>query len=250
MGKRIKIAAAAVVVALGISADAAAGDFQFGLYGGWSGSFDSDATFKRGDSDFTLHSIPWEGLSFDYKGGAPYYGIRGTYWLNSTPMPAPKWGIMLDYTHAKVRAEGSAKVKATGTYMGKPAPNQMKISNTFSRFEFTDGLNLLTLNAVRQLPSLGVVHPYLGGGLGIARPHVEVTGPGFPKTFEYQVTGLAAQILAGVDVPLTEHFSIFSEYKLSYAGVDADLSKGGHLNTNVWTNHILVGASLRFGSGS
>ena len=65
-----------------------------------------------------------------------------------------------------------------------------------------------------------------------------------------EVTGLAAQILAGVDVPLTDHFSLFSEYKLSYAGVDADLKKGGHLNTNVWTNHIVVGASLRFGDGS
>ena len=245
MGTMLRLTAA-TLVATALFSQSAAADFELGFYGGWNGSFDSDAQFRRGDTNFTMHSVPWEGLSFDFQGGAPYYGARATYW----PDASPDWGIMLDYTHAKVRAEGSAKVKTSGTYQGAPAPNKMRVSDAFSRFEFTDGLNMMTLNAVRKLPPLGAARPYVGAGIGLAQPHVEVTGPGFPKTFEYQVTGVAAQVLAGISVPVGRRVSLFGEYKLSYAGVDADLAKGGHLSTSVWTNHLLVGASLRFGGGS
>jgi lipid A oxidase len=236
-------AAVAALIALGGPALA---DMQFGIYGGWNGSFDSDATFKRGNSDFTMHDIPWQGLSFFKDGGAPYYGARATLW----PDAMPQWGIMLDYTHAKVRATPSAKVKVTGKYMGGPAPSPSKVSDLFSTFEFTDGINLVTLNAVRQLPPLGAmgkIQPYFGAGIGAAEPHVEVTGPGFPKTFKYEWAGVAAQVLAGINIPITKRFSIFGEYKLSYASVNADLTKGGHVSTNIWTNHVLAGLAVRFG---
>jgi lipid A oxidase len=233
----------AVAAALGgVFATPAMAEFQFGVYGGWNGSFDSDATFSRGDTDITLHGIPWQGLSFDFDGGAPYYGARGTFWLPSTP-----WGVMLDYTHAKVRATPDASVRTTGAYQGGPAPSRARIDDLFSRFEFTDGINLVTINAVRQFDTGAAWTPYVGIGVGVNQPHVEVTGPAFPKTFEYQIAGVAAQVLAGVDVPVTNRFSIFGEYKLSYANVDAELTGNGRLKTDVWTNHLLIGLALRLG---
>ncbi|HET7716925.1 MAG TPA: outer membrane beta-barrel protein [Bauldia sp.] len=233
---------AAAMAAMLVSSGAARSEVQFGIYGGWNGSFDSDVTVTRGNSDFTLHDVPWQGLSFDFDGGAPYYGFRGTYWLPSSP-----WGVMLDYIHAKVRADPDATVDMSGTYRGKPAPSRTRIDDVFDRFEFTDGLNLITINAVRQFEMSGGIRPYVGAGIGLADPHVEVEGPGFPETFEYQIAGPAAQVLAGLDVLVNRYFSLFGEYKLTYAGIDADLTGGGELKTGIWTNHLIVGLAVRFG---
>lgn len=221
----VRIAGLAGGVILGATLPAAA-EFQVGGYLGFNSSFDSDVTYNDGmGGGFTLPSVSWDGLSFVGDGGAPYYGLRGTYWFDSMP----NWGVMLDFTHAKVRANG--------------------VGGTFDLLEFTDGLNLLTLNAVYRAAPIGHFQPYFGAGIGAAIPHVEVhlTGSPDPATFEYQLTGVAAQVLAGVDVPIRDNFSIFGEYKLSYAVIDASLTAGGSLQTNIITNHLLLGASFKFG---
>ena len=78
-------------------------------------------------------------------------------------------------------------------------------------------------------------------GIGIAVPHVEVTTGFGPRTFDFQTTGVAVQGMIGVDFQLVDHVSLFTEYKLSYAQVDADLDNGGSLHTDVWTNHFIIG---------
>lgn len=60
-------------------------------------------------------------------------GVRGTYWFEEGQLN--NFGLSLDYTHDKVYAD-----------------DQTLARSGWSHFEFTDGLNLLTLNALYRFP--------------------------------------------------------------------------------------------------
>lgn len=164
----------------------------------------------------------WEGRSFE---APPHYGFRYTRWTGET------LGFGVDFNHAKVYADGATLA-----------------ANGFSNLEFTDGLNILTANAYRRWPGAfigGRVTPYVGAGVGLAIPHVDVETVG-GKTFEYQVTGPAATWLAGAKYTVTDRWGVFGEYKGTYSLNEADLSNGGSLKSDVVTNAINLGLSLSF----
>ncbi len=67
--------------------------------------------------------------------------------------------------------------------------------------EFTDGMNTLTANAYRRFQPMGDFAPYVGAGIGLAIPHVEVSN-GVTSTEEYQHIGPAAtQLARSSDIP-------------------------------------------------
>jgi lipid A oxidase len=105
---------------------AIAGEFEFSGYGGWQSAPHSDVTV----SDGTDFRAGWEGKSFS---SPAYWGVRGTYWFEEGQLN--NLGISLDYTHDKVYAD-----------------DQTLARSGWSHFEFTDGLNLLTLNALYRFP--------------------------------------------------------------------------------------------------
>ena len=78
-------------------------------------------------------------------------------------------------------------------------------------------------------------------------PRLFLTPARIKSTFAYTYGGLAAQVLAGVDIKLTKRLSVFTEYKLSWAGVNAPMNGGYRIHTNIITNHILAGVALSFG---
>jgi lipid A oxidase len=232
------------IVGFGIAAltatSAASGEFQLGVYGGWNGTHNSDVTFTGPGTDWTVQSVPWDGLSFTFDGEAPYYGARFTYW----PDAIPNWGFMFDLTHAKVRARSDAMVDYEGTL----GTGTGTVGSLFDRLEFTDGFTLLIVNGMYRFEPMDRFRPYVGAGLGITIPHVEVTATGLPTTYEYAFGGMAAQALAGVDIRVTEHISLFTEYKFSWAGINAPLSDPAYrVHTNLFTHHVLFGASLNWG---
>jgi lipid A oxidase len=236
---------AAVLCALWVGLDPrpAAAEFQIGVYGGVSESFDSDVTLVQpGGTNLTLSDVPWDGKSFS---DPPYWGIRGIWWFDAHPA----WGLMVDYNHAKIYSELGSSVKVSGTRDGNPMSGTDKVGNTFDILEFTDGLNEIFFGGMYrwQRPRWT---PYVGFGVGFAFPHVEVrrTG-GTVKTYEYQVTGVAVEGLVGLEYRLTPRFSLFGDYKLSFSSNDADLNGGGTLETDVWTNQFIFGVSYRFGGG-
>lgn len=198
---------------------AAHAEMSISLYGGANFSPHSvvDYDFNNGTSG--SETVGWDGASFEYP---PYWGARATYWF--TDMPA--LGLALDFTHAKVKAD--------------PVPAD------FKKLEFTDGINYLTLNALYRYDTATDWTPYAGIGVGIAVPHVEVTDAGGNKlALDYQLTGVAAQALIGVDYQVTENWSAFAEFKSTYGQVDADLDNGGTLNTEVISNQVLFGVSYK-----
>jgi lipid A oxidase len=238
--------ALAGMLAMAFGASPALAESQISLYGGWNGSFDSDIhLIQPGGTNMTLKDVPWDGDSF---GPPPYWGLRGTYWLNS----APNSGLMIDYNHAKVIADQSAAVGVSGTSDGVKLGPTDRVGNTFETMEFTDGLNELFFGGqYRWMHERWT--PYLGFGVGPAFPHVEVRrapGPPNPRTFDYQFDGVAAEGLVGLQYNFGPHVSAFGEYKLSYATNDADLLGGGSLETNVWTNHVTFGRLLPLRRGA
>jgi lipid A oxidase len=238
----LALAAAAFFAASPASADV----WALSGYGGWNGSFNSDARFTGPNTDWTVSNVPWDGVSFVKSGGAPYYGYRLTYW----PTALHNIGFAIDYTHAKIRAVRTATVNYSGTINGVPQNGSAQIQNLFDVLEYTDGLSLITVNGLYNLQPYGPFHPYIGAGIGISIPHVEVTGHGivpFQRTFAYEFGGPALQVLVGVDVPVTTRLSLFGEYKLSWTSTNSPLTGGYRIHTNVTTNHLLAGATFKFG---
>jgi lipid A oxidase len=208
-----------------LTAISAAAQVELGFYGGYQTAPHSSVSV-RGDSilddeDFTAG---WEGRSFQTP---PYYGLRGTWWQSET------LGFGLDFVHAKVYAD-----------------DETLADNDYDRLEFTDGINILTVNVYRRWPeSFAGLTPYLGGGAGISVPHVEVTKSsdnGTSETFEYQLTGPAVTWMAGASYPISEQWSVFGEYKGTYSMNKADLDSGGTLETDIITNAVNVGISFSF----
>ena len=144
-------------------------------------------------------------------------------------MCSANFGFGPDFTHAKVYASDDDLV-----------------TNGYDTLEMTDGINILTMNAWYRWPSAwGEVTPYVGAGLGVAVPHVEVTKNG-SETFGYQLTGPAATVIAGASYPVNDRWSVFGEWKSTYSQNEAELDSGGTLETDIVTNAINLGVSLDF----
>ncbi len=143
----------AVFAAVALLPMAAHAEFQISGYGGANTASNSDVTLKTPLVSGT-YDIDWYGDSFHMP---PYWGVRGTWWL--TDFNRPRWGVAIDYTHAKVVASDLGIIP-------------------FSHLEFTDGLNTITLNGLYRMPLNNRFTAYVGAGAGAAFPHVEVKTPG------------------------------------------------------------------------
>ena len=205
-------------LACGVAAPALA-EWEISVYTGFQTAPHSGV---EGDAnglpfDFTAE---WEGRPFE---APPYYGVRVTYWQNAA------WGYGVELNHAKVYAD-----------------DDTLDDNGFDDLEFTDGINLVTLNGYRRWQQEGRRWtPYVGGGLGVAIPHVDVE-IGESETFEYQLTGPAVVWLGGVSYTLNDRWAVFGEYKGSYSMNEAELDGGGTLETDIVTNALNLGLTLRF----
>jgi lipid A oxidase len=206
-------------VLLLVSSNLAKAETQFSVYGGLQGATGSNVTTTDG-ADFDPN---WRGKSLI---SPPYYGGRVTWWLDD--FAAPNVGLSLDYSHAKVYGDLS---RTPG----------------WSTFEFTDGLNILTLNGLYKFGDpTSRWTPYVGLGAGVNIPHVEVTRPS-GRTFGYQFGGASLQAQAGIAYKITEDLETFVEYKANYnfiKGVSID--SGDSLNTRILTNAVNLGVSFKF----
>jgi lipid A oxidase len=205
---------------------AAKAEFQLSVYGGANTANDSDVTLNTPLVGGTFE-VDWYGDSFKRP---LYWGARGTWWL--TDFNLPHWGVSIDFTHAKVKA--NVKDPAIGA--------------SFETLEMTNGLNTATLNALYRTRLNSRLMLYGGAGAGMSVPHVEVnTVPDQGKTFEYQVTGPALQALIGVDFNIGQGVSVFAEYKANFSWNETQLTGGGTLDTDVLTHQLAVGLSYAFG---
>jgi lipid A oxidase len=222
---RISWASGVAIAALCLSPLTASAETQLSLFGGANWNFSSDVKLDAPGKQEN-RSVDWDGGSFSMP---PYWGARGTYWLGRN------WGVAVEFIHAKALAD-----------------IDFAADQTYDRLEFTDGNNLVFFEVLYRFnPTFhGTLVPYVGVGAGVTIPHVEVTldpGIGGSRTFEYQVAGPAAQLMAGLEYKLNETWSVFTEFKLSYSSISADLKGGGSLDTDLWSPQLAVGVTYRFG---
>ena len=241
-GTLLKLAAAAMFP-LAWAASPAHAEMQIGVYGGWSESFDSDIHLSQpGGTNLTLNDVPWDGDSFE---PPPYWGLRGTYWLNS----APSWGLMLDYNHAKVIADQGAVVSVTGTRDGVKRGPKDRVGDTFQVMEFTDGLNEIFFGGQyrwifdRWTPYVGVR----------CRLRLSACRSAARWAWSALYLRLRAHRRRGrrpsrARIPphssASRYLAIISS---AISNNDAYLKDGGSLQTDVVTNHFIFGVSYRFG---
>lgn len=201
---------------------AARAEMEVSAYTGWQTLPHSwaDGTFPGGGAFNVV--VGWEGKSFQMP---PYYGVRGTWWR------ANNLGFGIEFTHAKA-------------YASEDIQNRLG----FSPLEFTNGHNILTFNVMKRWPDQWKrVTPYFGGGIGVAIPHVDITHLATgARVYEYQYTGPALRLVAGAAMPISDRWSLFGEYQFTYSRNEVDLPMGGSLNTDLKTNAINVGLSLKF----
>lgn len=197
----------------------ASAQVELSFYGGFQTVEPSDVAIRDPDFGTRDIAVDWEGRSFD----APaYYGLRATRWQSQ------QFGFGIDFAHNKAYASEDTRPVDIET------------------LEFADGLNTLTVNAYRRWRNvIGDVTPYVGGGVGLSVPHLEVSN-GSSATSGYQVSGPAATWIAGASLPINAQWSVFGEYKGTYAANNADLDTGGTLQADVVTNALNVGVSFNF----
>jgi len=216
MKKLLCAATLAVLAAL----PAHAAELEFSVYSGLQEAQDSRVSGVDETGAPFSASIDWGGKSF---AAPPYYGVRIMRRGNSG------WAFGLEVTHDKVYPD-DAGLAATG----------------FDHLEFTDGLNIITLNADRAFGIAPAWTAYAGAGLGVAVPHVETITPAGVRTWEYQLTGPAARWYLGLRRQLTESLSAFGEYQGTYSSNDADLVGGGRLETDIVTHALNIGLTYSF----
>ena len=200
---RLSAALATLAIAGGIAfASPASAEFQLGLYGGIQGAASSDIKGTDTDGSHFEFEADWEGKSLTMP---PYWGVRATAWMSE------RWGVSLDFAHAKVYATDGTLVRSG-----------------FERLEFTDGLNIATVNALYRIPNKTRFTPYAGLGVGINVPHVETRSPASDRaTHEYQFGGPSVQAQIGAEYELSRRWGLFGEYKLNHSWIDVDMAGGG-----------------------
>ena len=210
------------LVALTAAAPAFA-EMELSIYSGWQTSphstFKGDFPDSAGGGDFD-RGVEWDGKSFEMP---PYYGVRFTNWQTE------RLGYGVEFTHSKV-------------YLSDDDQDALGFDN----FQLTDGLNVLTVNAMYRWPDqFGTLTPYVGGGLGVTIPHVD-SQIADSDTYGYQFGGPAVRLTAGASYDLNDRVAVFGEYQFTASQNDLDLDDGGSVKTDVKTNAVNLGLTLKF----
>ena len=199
----------------------AAQELELSFYGGMQSSPHSRMSGTRADTTPFSSFIGWEGKSFTMP---PYYGARAMWWRDSGI------GFGIELTHAKAYAPAA------------------EMPAGFTRLEFTDGHNIVTANVMKRWPGRwgkGKFTPYVGAGLGVAVPHVDITENG-NRTYGYQLTGPAAKLMAGVKYDFNHRWAVFGEYQFAWTENKAELAGGGSIEGRILTNALNVGLAVKF----
>ncbi|WP_135506500.1 outer membrane protein [Roseovarius aestuariivivens] len=224
---------AATLATLPALATPALAELELSLYLGVQSVQDSSVSGTLPGGAAVSRDVDWAGNPFD----APiYYGGRAIWWLDND------LGFGLEGTHTKA-------------YMNSSDAAALGLTN----FELSDGHNIFTANVMKRWPGafsgFQSFTPYVGGGIGVAIPHVDaqVTGAAI-RTYDYEYTGLALRGIAGMKYAINEDWALFGEYQFTWSDnsitVDADPTvvgqTAGKLNTDLTTHAVNFGVSYSF----
>jgi len=220
---------AALLVSLALPASA---EFEISGYLGVQSVSESSGTGNLPDGTPINRTFDWEGNPLEMP---IYYGGRVMWWTKNNV------GFGIEGTHTKAYASDSDKA-AIGV----------------SRFELSDGHNIITANIMKRWPGAFTnarFTPYIGAGVGVAIPHVDAQVVGSnQRTHDFEYTGPAVRGIAGMKYDLNDRWAIFGEYQFTWSDnditIDADPAVPGQgdgkLDTEILTHAVNIGLSYSF----
>lgn len=165
----------------------------------------------------------------------PQYNYRIGYYFS------PRWAISLGLDHMKYVVNNDQSVKMTGTvdtfaskkYAGNYTNTPVTLTEDFLRFEHTDGLNLLSLDAEYRLPLIHFwgsrlrLYAELGGGMGAVIPRTDshVFGDGLNNNFHLSGWGLSAK--GGLRLDIFKRFFFQTQARGGYINLSDILLHNG-----------------------
>jgi len=226
---RKQIAAAVMLTTSGLAAPALA-EMELSFYLGVQSVAGSNASgFLPGGAAFN-RSIDWEGKPLD---SPLYYGGRAMWWLDNNI------GFGVEGTHVKAYASTADRL-ALGV----------------NRMELSDGHNIITANVMKRWPGAFKktpnFTPYIGAGVGVAIPHVDIEVTGSPvRTHDFEVTGPALRGIAGLKYDFNEKWALFGEYQFTWSDNDITIDPApgqlaGKMNTEILSHAFNIGISYSF----
>lgn len=217
------------LAALLMMAGQASAELELSFYLGAQSVQESSISGTLPGGTSVSRNVDWEGQPFE----SPfYYGGRVMWWTQSN------LGFGIEATHAKAYA-----------------PDADRAALGVNRLEFSDGHNIVTANIMKRWPGAFAQErftPYVGGGVGLAIPHVDIEVSGASsRTFGYEVTGPAVRGIAGLKYDLNDDWALFGEYQITWSDneITVDPAPGqaaGKLNTELVTHAVNIGISYSF----
>ncbi|SLN67863.1 hypothetical protein PEL8287_03766 [Roseovarius litorisediminis] len=225
MLKSLKLTAAAIA----LIASPAAAEMELSLYMGVQNVQDSTASGNLPGGASFSRNVNWEGKPLE---NPYYYGGRAIWWTQGN------LGFGIEGTHTKAYASDADRA-AIGV----------------DRLEFSDGHNIITANIMKRWPGVfnnAKFTPYVGAGVGVAIPHVDIRVTGATdRTFGYETTGPAVRGIAGMKYNLNDKWALFGEYQVVWSDNDATIDPdpgqtAGKLKTELVTHAVNLGISYSF----
>lgn len=222
---------------------AIAADVAVGLYFGKAFAMPGDVTVRRrGGRQDTYGEVIWYDESFT----SPfYYSVRLIYW----PDTDSNNGIALDFTHAKLYSNLRDRITVTHSSADGTRQTQQSLGDSFSRLAFSHGYNLLSLNMLHRSPaqnhdSHNEASIYVGAGIGVAVPHVEIQ---LADTLidHYKAVGLVFQGMIGITLGTETDLPLNAEYKYSYGNGSIELADDSTLEFSPQLHHFSVGPVIK-----
>jgi len=131
----------------------------------------------------TFHDVEFESRSFN---SPPYYGAR----LGRLFGPDRRWGLELEFIHAKVIALTAAPYRVSGTANNIAIDTTVPMNILVERYAMTHGLNFALINVVSRTPlGEGPLTFVARAGAGATIPHAEShIGGAVLEQYEFGVT--------------------------------------------------------------
>lgn len=179
----------------------------------------------------------------------PQFVARLGYQFNN------KWGIELNYDHAKYVVDDFQRTHIKGQFNGVAVDKDTTLNpNTFLHFEHTDGANFWMINAVRKFKLYNPNKNFnaswvLKPGAGVVFPRTDVTIFGERLNNNWKVAGW----IVGVETGLRLEFLNNGIFEFVSKGSYADyvnalvLGKGnGKASHHFWAGQLTATLGLRF----
>ena len=201
-------------------------------------------------TDLTFERVSWEHKSLSTRwtrDSIPYMGVRAGWFFRE-----PRWlGMSLEVLHFKILAEEAESVRIRGVDEGAPVDTVAPMAQFVQIYRVSNGANMILGNveahrgfagSARFPAGRAALYGGVGAGMTITYTSSLIDGQ---RRAQYDLGGLATQVLGGLSWSISRHWGISLEYKLTRTTVDGQVAQGDS-RSRLRTDHLTVGVGYHF----